>query len=74
LREEFIPEKRTPERKIEKVDTSSETSKRSIKWKAGPDPKNNAIHTTSKLSAFLGVNIVSVHEVVVALDTKNSSY
>jgi hypothetical protein len=39
-------EKITPKRKREKVDTSHETPERSIKWKAGPDPKDNAIQAS----------------------------
>jgi hypothetical protein len=34
-----------------------------IKWKLGPYLKDNAIQASSTLSAFVGVNIMSVHEV-----------
>jgi len=46
--------------------------KGSIKWKVGPDVKDNALQVTSSLSDFFGVNIVSVHDVVIALDVKKS--
>ena len=62
-------EKRTPNSKWEKADTSHETPKTSIKWKEGIDLKNNKIQVALTLSAFVGVNIISVHEVAKALDT-----
>jgi hypothetical protein len=61
-------EKRTTKRKREGSGTSQETYERSIKWKAGPYPKENAIHETSSLNAFTGANVMSVYEVREALD------
>jgi hypothetical protein len=43
-------------------------SERNIKWKAGPDPKENVIHATSTLNVFTGENVMSVYEVAEALD------
>jgi len=61
--------KREPKRKRENVDTSHETRERSIKWKAGPYLKDNTIQEASTLSAFVGVNIMSVHKVEKYHDT-----
>jgi hypothetical protein len=50
------------------VGASHETSERNIKWKAGPDPKENAIQAASTLNAFVGANVMLVYEVAEALD------
>jgi hypothetical protein len=65
-------EKRAPKRKRGKIEASQDVPERNIKWKVGPDAKDNALQVASVLSAFAGVNIVSVHEVTVALDDAKS--
>ena len=38
-------------------------------WKEGIEVKDNKIQVALTLSAFVGVNIISVHEVAKSLDT-----
>jgi hypothetical protein len=66
------PLKKNPKRKRGKSDESQGAPERNIKWKVGPDVKDNSLQEASALSAFVGVNIVSVHEVAVELDTAKS--
>jgi len=61
-------DKRMTKRKRGGVGASQETSERIIKWMAGPNPKENAIHAASALSAFVGANVISYYEVAEALD------
>jgi len=42
------------------------------KWKARPNQKDNALQEASTLSDFASENIVSVHEVIEALDVEKS--
>jgi hypothetical protein len=58
---------RMTKRKREGTDTSHGKAERVIKWKAGPDPKDNAIQAASTLNAFAGENVMLVYEVAEAL-------
>jgi hypothetical protein len=44
-----------------------DTIERNIKWKVGPDPKENATQTTSILNDFSSANSMSVYEMSNAL-------
>jgi hypothetical protein len=49
------------------------STKRTIEWRAGPYPKENAIQTSSSLNAFAGENSMSVYEIgCTALDTSQA--
>jgi hypothetical protein len=62
-------EKRVPKGKEEE---NPRHNKRSVRWKEGPDPKENSIQTTSILNAFTGANSMSVYEMDETLDMSKS--
>jgi hypothetical protein len=65
-------EKISPKRKRGRDDVGQEAPERSIKWKVGLDLKDKALQAASTLIYFIGVNIVSFHEVTGALDATKS--
>lgn len=62
-------EKRSSKRKRGDTTISHPSTNRIIEWKAGPDPKENAIQIASALHAFAGENVMSVYHLATALDT-----
>lgn len=48
--------------------TNSEPKERSISWRLGNDPKENAIETTSARHAFAGANANTIGKLSVDLD------
>jgi hypothetical protein len=62
-------EKRSNKRKRGETDIIQGYSKRSIEWKAGPDPKYNSIQNYASLNAFVVEIVMYVYELVSTLDT-----
>jgi hypothetical protein len=62
-------EKISKKRKRGETNLSQGSSNRSIEWKVGLDPKDNAMQISSSPNAFTVENAMSVYELVVALDT-----
>jgi hypothetical protein len=60
-------EKISNKRKEGRDKSSQGSSKRSIEWRVGPEPKDNAIQTASTLNAFAGENAMFVYELVACL-------
>jgi hypothetical protein len=51
---------------------SQDTTEISVRWKVGPNPKENTIQTTSILNAFASTNSMQVYEMVETLDMSKS--
>jgi len=63
-------EKRDSKRK--KGEASQEKTKRSVRWKAGPNPKENSFQIASILRTFVGANSMSIYEMAKTLDMSKS--
>jgi hypothetical protein len=63
-------EKRTNKRNREGINTIQVAFERVIKWKAGSDPKDNALQVAPTLNAFANANVMLVYEVMGAIDTE----
>jgi len=61
-------EKRSNKRKKGEFSRGQKHFKSNIKWKVGPDPKENGIHNSSTLNAFSGANAILMYELSEALD------